>query len=238
VDPSIKTEAFTPADQSWLASAHGTANGRPVTLDVSAFTAGTHYPDGFFKSGIPLGKITSSGLYAPYGASPGEAQTLTFDATGGVYTLVFDGETTPSLTYLNTSGDTAVIQAALEALSNINPGDVTVTRGTPAGAITIFTVTFGGQWAGKNVPQMTNTETLTGGSTTLVHGTTTAGGGATADGSETGVGFLLDAPKAPAVNTTDVQGAILLHCMVIESKLPIAVDAAFKADVAGRIIFL
>jgi len=35
-------------------------------LDVSAFTAATHYPNGYLMSGIVLGKITATGLYAPY----------------------------------------------------------------------------------------------------------------------------------------------------------------------------
>lgn len=106
-----------------------------------------------------------------------EIQTLTFDATGGVYTVSFDGETSGSLTYLNTSGDTAVILAALEGLSSINPGDVTVSRGTPVGNVTIFTVTFTGAWAAKNVPAIAVTETLTGGGGTLVQATTQTGQG-------------------------------------------------------------
>ena len=34
------------------------------TLDVSAFTAATHYPNGYIKSGTPLAKV--SGLMVPY----------------------------------------------------------------------------------------------------------------------------------------------------------------------------
>lgn len=37
-----------------------------VTLDVAKFTAGTHYPDGYLKSGTVLGKVTATGLYGPY----------------------------------------------------------------------------------------------------------------------------------------------------------------------------
>lgn len=52
-----------PEDQSWLASAHGTQEMDPVTLLTSAFTG--LFPTGYIPSGIPLGKITASGLYAP-----------------------------------------------------------------------------------------------------------------------------------------------------------------------------
>jgi len=53
-------------DQSWLGSAHGTSMGRSITLDLTTFTANTHYPNGYLFSGIPLGKITASGKYGPY----------------------------------------------------------------------------------------------------------------------------------------------------------------------------
>lgn len=60
------TETFGQDDQSWLGSAHGTDAARPITLDTSAFTSGTHYPSGYFPSGLVLGKITATGLYGPY----------------------------------------------------------------------------------------------------------------------------------------------------------------------------
>lgn len=63
---SQTTESFGQDDQSWLGSAHGTESARSITLDTSAFTANTHYPNGYFPSGLPLGKITASGLYGPY----------------------------------------------------------------------------------------------------------------------------------------------------------------------------
>jgi hypothetical protein len=122
------TESFGQDDQSWLASAHGTDTGRSITLDTSTFTSGTHYPNGYFPSGLPLGKITASGKYGPY--------------------------------------------------SN-----------------------------------------------------------AASDGTEVLAGFLLTAIDAPSVNTIDPQGALLWHGAVIEAKLPVAVDSAGKADVAGRISF-
>jgi hypothetical protein len=66
MDLSLRTEAFQQDDQSWLASEHGTSNARTVTLDISTFVAGTHYPNGFLPSGMPLGKITASGKYGLY----------------------------------------------------------------------------------------------------------------------------------------------------------------------------
>jgi hypothetical protein len=65
VDLSIRTETFGQDDQSWIIQCDPSTN-KGITLDYSAFTEATHYPDGYFKSGIALGKITATGLYAPY----------------------------------------------------------------------------------------------------------------------------------------------------------------------------
>lgn len=129
MDLTQRTETFLVSDQSWLGSQHGVDNARTATLDTSTFTLATHYPDGFFKSGIPLAKITATGKYGPY-------------------------------------DDAAV------------------------------------------------------------------------DGRAVLAGFLLDAVKAPAVNTIDPVANILMHGFVLEAKLPIAVDAAGKADVKGALIFV
>src|SRR5688500_7977554 len=117
-----RTETYLVGDQSWLGSQHGVDTARSVTLATSTFTEATHYPDGFFKSGLPLGKITATGKYGPY-------------------------------------DDAAV------------------------------------------------------------------------DGRATLSGFLLDAVAAPTVTTVDPIGAMLMHGFVVESKLPVAVDAAGKTDV-------
>lgn len=53
------------------------------------------------------------------------------DASGGTFTLTYDGQTTTGIAY-NASPST--VQSALEALSNIAPGDVTI--GGSAGAVT------------------------------------------------------------------------------------------------------
>lgn len=226
------TESFGQEDQSWLGSAHGTDSAHPITLDTSAFTSGTHYPNGYFPSGLPLGKITASGKYGPYGSKASEVQTLSLGAaSAGTITITFDGETTAAIAY---NASAATVQTALEALSNINPGDVTATGGPLPG--TAVTLTFGGRYLGKNVPAITvGSGSLTGGTVTI--NTSTGGGSTVSDGTETLAGFLFCSVKAPSDNTIDPQGALLEHGRVIAAKLPISVDAAGQADVAGRIIF-
>lgn len=128
----LVTESFSQDKRDWLQGAHGTDIVLSVTLDTSKFTSGTHYPDGYIKSGIPLGKITSGGKYGPYDD-------------------------------------------------------------------------------------------------------------AASDGRQTCVGFLYTGvevvTKRGAVLSSAV-GSMLVHCAVKESKLPIAVDAAGKVDLASRVIFV
>lgn len=123
------TEWFGNDDQSWLGSEHGTQATETIVLDTSTFTPATHYPEGFFKSGIALGQITAGGKFGPYD-------------------------------------------------------------------------------------------------------------NAAADGREKLVGFLFSAVGAPTVNTIDPAGALFVHGKVRESRLPVAVDAAGKTDVAGSIRFV
>jgi hypothetical protein len=61
------------ADRPWLASVHGLDTPVTITLDTSLFTQGTHYalpgpaqPHNVMHAGIPLGRITATGLYGPW----------------------------------------------------------------------------------------------------------------------------------------------------------------------------
>jgi len=56
--PKLRTESFTGAgDFRWLRSTHAIWNGRSENLDLSAFTAGTHYPNGYIPSGTPCALV-------------------------------------------------------------------------------------------------------------------------------------------------------------------------------------
>jgi len=67
--PRLRTEAFGSGNLAWIGSAHALGNARTETIDVSAFTAGTHYPDGYIRSGQPVAKV--AGLLVPYDATEG-----------------------------------------------------------------------------------------------------------------------------------------------------------------------
>jgi len=183
--PRMQVETFGTGDQSWLGSTHGMYNARSVPLDLSLFTAAEHYPNGYIKSGYPLGKVAATGLYGPYqGDASDEVQTLTVGGSGLTsFTLTFGGQTTAAILAAATA---AQVQAALEALSTIGVGDIAVT-GAGGGP---WTVTFKGTLANTNVAQLTATPT--GGTGTVTPATTTAGGADVgADGREILEGFML-----------------------------------------------
>jgi hypothetical protein len=69
----------------------------------------------------------------------------------GMFTLSFNGHNTAPLAYNATGGE---VQAALEALSSIGAGNVTVTGGE-SGINSSFVVTFGGVFAGSEPPLIT-----------------------------------------------------------------------------------
>lgn len=224
-DISVMTTAYQVENRSWLLSPHGTDPGTTlsIVLDVSAFTANTHYPNGYIPSGTALAKITASGLYGPYTVS-NEVQTVTEGGSGLTsFTLTYSGQTTASL---DDQATAAEVQAALEALSNIGAGNVTVT-GNPGG---VYTVTFKGALAGTDVAQMTATPT--GGTGTVTIATTTAGGTEGSGGLEVCAGLLFSSTKVPNVldTTKDVGAALFVHGFVDLSRLPFGLNANGQAD--------
>jgi hypothetical protein len=112
----------------------------------------------------------------------------------------------------------------VDALSNVNPGDITVT-GAAGGP---YTLTFGGQYLGDNVAAFTASGTgLTGGTTPGVTiATTTAGGTATAaDGTQKFAGFLFTEVSFYPTSTK-VAAPLMVHGQIDAAKLPVAFDPA------------
>ena len=85
-----------------------------------------------------------------------EQQTVSVVATDGTFTLTFNGQPTDAIAF---DAAAAAVQAALEGLSNVEPGDIVVT-GDPGGP---WTVGFAGALADTDVAQMTgNADNLIG----------------------------------------------------------------------------
>lgn len=106
-----------------------------------------------------------------------ELQRITFsnNSTGGTFTLTYSGQTTGNIT-LNPADSAATalaIESALEALSNIQVGDVTVTA---VDGVTYDVSFANGRFHGVDVEQMTlNFSGLTGGNATVAVATTQNG---------------------------------------------------------------
>lgn len=144
----------------------------------SAYSAGADAADainGFTAdwektSGSP-GVLPGISLWTPHGsasitAGTNEVQTLARSGlvTGGTFTLTYDGQTTAAIAW---NASSATIQAALEALSNMAPGDVVVSNnaGNPVN-VGPQVITFGGTLEGTNVVLITADSTsLVGGGT-------------------------------------------------------------------------
>lgn len=107
------------------------------------------------------------------GLIPGtnEQQTVTVSsATGGTFTLTFEGQTTAALAH---DASATAVRDALVALSNVGPDDVVVTGG-PLGTAEA-TATFTGFLGAGNRTQMTATSSLTGTGAAVATATTVEG---------------------------------------------------------------
>ncbi len=223
--PRLTTETYGTVDQSWLGSTHGIYNTRTVAPDPSLFTAAV-YPKGV-PSGTPLGLVTATDRIGPYtGDGTDEIQTVTQGGTGLTsFTLTFSGQTTAAIAAAATA---AQVQAALEALSNIAVGDVSVT-----GAVNgPYTVAFIGGLANTDVAQMTATST--GGTGTVTVATTVAGGlDASSDGRQILAGFLYTDQALP------VQGGwpMLDHGRIRVDRLPVEF-AVTGHNTTGTFVFV
>ncbi|GGO59107.1 hypothetical protein GCM10010910_01290 [Microbacterium nanhaiense] len=69
--PHLRQETFGSGDQTWLGSTHGLRNARTNVLDISTFTAATHYPDGYLRSGTEVNAANESAV-TPYTGAEGE----------------------------------------------------------------------------------------------------------------------------------------------------------------------
>jgi hypothetical protein len=231
MDPSIRTVGtYSNEDQRWIGNG-GLPIGQPrdIVLDRSNFDLVTAFPNGYIPSGIALAKVAATGLYVPY-VLDSESASIAVDATAGTFTVTVEGETTAAIAF---NASAATVQAAIELLPGIEPGDVTVTGGPgAAGGATPYVVTWGGRYAGLNAPAITTgAGSLTGGAGTAAV-TTTAGGAESPAGEGTGRGLLFASVAYDRNSTGDISAAQFWSGEVIEEFLPTGhgVNAAFKAE--------
>ncbi len=131
-----------------------------------------HVKDGTGADPLPKAEAVAGGLITDAGTN--EVQSVKVQATGGSSKWTFEGKQTAAIKWNATAAE---VRAALEALSNVDKGDVDVTGGpgNEAGT-TPYVVTFKGQFADKNVGAITvDATSLTGPEHKATVTTTTAG---------------------------------------------------------------
>lgn len=106
-----------------------------------------------YAGGLEAGRVWRARLMevASYAA------VITIDATGGFFKLIYNGQTTADIDWNATAAE---VQAALEALSTIAPGDILVSQNGMS-----YTITFHPDVV--TVPPFTASDTLTGGAGTV-----------------------------------------------------------------------
>jgi len=92
--------------------------------------------------------------------------------TGGTYTLTFDGKTTAAIAYNAAAAD---VQSALRLVAALDLVTVTDTGTTPNFTHSVLMTGVGGDLGNSSPPQMTATDSTTGGTHAIAVTTTTAG---------------------------------------------------------------
>lgn len=159
--------------------------------------------DGFSQAGEPANARPLLVAGAP-SAGTSEIQTLTIGGTptAGTFTISFDGFTTSAITWSATNATLlANINTALNALPNLEDGEVVAAAGSLTAGIGTITLTFSGNRAKLAVNLMVATSSLTGTSPTAVITETTAGVTATGRGAAKGR-LLIDETNATLYQNT------------------------------------
>lgn len=163
---------------------------------LASFAADTELPHL-----TPLYWDDATSFWKVWVGASNEVNTITSDAatpaTAGDFTLTVNGVTSAAIAF---DADAADIQAALEAMSNIVPGDVVAVdsgSGTDLGdASHVVTLTWGGNLAGQNITITADFTGISAGSDHVL-ATSTAGGSNPSDGGL--IDAFLWAPDEPHV---------------------------------------
>jgi hypothetical protein len=149
-ESAIWTRALTPAENAGL-YAVGTGTVYWTAIGAPGTPSGTTDTEGASSGGMPMAGTSVHQLFDIFTiARVNEVQVIVSGGAITSYVLTFAGQST---TPIAGTANAAAVQAALEALSNIDPGDVAVTGGPLSSAD--LTVTFGGVYSGIDVlPQI------------------------------------------------------------------------------------
>lgn len=81
LDISLQSTTYQVGNRQWLLAEPDVKMN--VTLDISKFTGGTHFPNGFIPSGTVVGKLTSGGKCGPYSDAASDGTQTAYGVTYG-----------------------------------------------------------------------------------------------------------------------------------------------------------
>lgn len=167
------SDLWVAANGTWGSATPPVWIGRGATQAVPNASIAAYALDHTAIAATLSGHASSSGFLTTYASTqianalfgtsvPGAATVLTIGATGGSFTLGYGGQTTAPLAW---NASPAQVQTALQALSSIGTGNVTV-GGNPGGPYTIALAGSLARLAGGALGFSANAASLTGGSQT------------------------------------------------------------------------
>ena len=174
-------EVCTAAQAPCQAGTPGSGGGMfqtPQGIDVNQTTGDVYVRD---SGNLRVQRFDADGNFiSAFGwdvvaSGPGQAderQAVTVNATSGAFTLTFAGETTAPIPFNAPASGLGSVQEALEALPNLEPGDLTVSGGPGgSGGTNPYVVQFSGAKADANLALMSaDGSGLGGGSATISTG--------------------------------------------------------------------
>jgi hypothetical protein len=133
-DISMQTTTYQVGNRQWLLA---DPDYKPnVTLDISKFTAGTHYPNGYIPSGTVIGKVTATGLFGPYDAAASDGTQTAYGITYGDVRAIRQNGTTAAKV-----GTGAVVYDAAVSIAKLPFATGTGIKGALDGTSNTGTVT-------------------------------------------------------------------------------------------------
>ena len=167
----VKYEPDETEGATWsVAEIHDLGNGIVCAGRPAVFQSKAYVPR---RSG-PSGNLAVFHELTTVAATTVETQTIAISGTptSGTYTITFDGKTTAALDFDATGEE---VQAALRALAGLELVTVATTGTTPNFTHTVTMTGVGGSLGSASPPQMTSTNSMSGGTPAIAHDTTSAG---------------------------------------------------------------
>ena len=184
-------------------------DGGTTTADLTGF-AGSD----FTQTQVAQNSLIKVDSYPSDSMATSELQTMSraSSPTGGTYTLTYEGQTTSAIAY---NADTDTIKAALEALSTVNTGDITVGGGANGLADGDVTFTFSTNMGDVSMIYADGTNLVAAGNPTVTE--TTKGVSAYISRSSNTIDDVIYGVALHLHDTTDVNGEELTLTRDIQS---------------------